>query len=62
MQESKNYSDGTVATGEAPLPELSPRQKDTALALLLLRDIEGVMGGRNGPSIQLRGLIELLGA
>ena len=62
MQEIRTYSDGTVAIGEATLPELSPRQKETALALLLLSDIEGVMGGRNGPSITLRGIIERLGA
>ena len=62
MQVSKNYTDGTVATGEAPLPELSPRQKDTARALELLEIIECVMGGRNGPSITLRCIIERLGA
>ena len=56
------YTDGTCATGTAPLPELSPRQQDTGEALRCLNDIEAVMGGRNGPSIQLRALIETLGA
>lgn len=28
--EIKTYSDGTVATGVAPLPELSPKEQDAA--------------------------------
>ena len=51
------YEDGTIATGEAPLPELSPRQQDAADALKCLEDIEAIMCGRNGPMIRLRALI-----
>ena len=61
MQQTKHYQDGTVATGEAPLPELSPRQQDTRAALGLLTDIES-MHGRSGATISLRGLIERIGA
>ena len=57
MQETKQYEDGTMATGEAPLPALSPREQDAADALALLDDIETVQGGSNGPTIRLRGLI-----
>jgi len=57
----KEYTDGTTATGIAPLPELSPRQHDTKTALRLLTDIES-MNGRSGATISLRGLIERLGA
>ena len=56
------YEDGTIATGEAPLPELSPRQQDATDALRCLGDIEAMMGGINGPSLQLRALIERLAA
>ena len=59
--ETKKYDDGTEATGIAPLPELSPRQQDTKVALGLLTDIES-MHGRSGATISLRGLIERLGA
>lgn len=59
--ETKQYDDGTEATGLAPLPELSPRQQDTKVALRLLTDIES-MNGRSGATISLRGLIERLGA
>lgn len=52
--ETKQYGDGTQATGVAPLPEMSPREQDM---LQCLDDIESVMGGRNGPSIRLRALI-----
>jgi hypothetical protein len=59
-QEIKEYSDGTVATGIAPLPELSPKETDREMALRLayvhLDDIEA-MYGRNGSTIQLRGMI-----
>lgn len=58
---NKEYSDGTVATGTSPLPELSPRQQDTKTALGLLTDIES-MHGRSGATISLRGLIERIGA
>lgn len=62
MIETKEYADGTNATGVAPLPNLSPRQQDAKDALMHLGDIEAVMGGRNGSSIRLRELIERLGA
>jgi hypothetical protein len=58
--ETKKYSDGTIATGVLPLPELSPKQQDTQSAFGHLTDIES-MYGRNGSSIALRGLIERLG-
>ena len=60
--ETKIYTDGTTATGLAPLPELSPKEQDVRDALLHLNDIEAVMGGKNGPSIKLRALIERLAA
>ena len=60
--ETKIYTDGTTATGLAPLPELSPKDQDVRDALLHLNDIEAVMGGKNGPSIKLRALIERLEA
>lgn len=59
--ETKEYIDGTAATGTAPLPEMSPRQQDTKTALRLLTDVES-MHGRSGATISLRGLIERLGA
>lgn len=59
--ETKEYTDGTTATGSEPLPDLSPRQQDTKSALGHLDDIEA-MRGRNGSTIVLRGLIERLGA
>lgn len=58
MIETKKYSDGTSAIGQAPLPSRSPRQQDVAVALLHLDDIEAMLGGRNGPSIRLRAMIE----
>ena len=58
---TKEYTDGTTATGTEPLPELSPRQHDTNVALGLLTGIES-MHGRSGATISLRGLIERLGA
>ena len=61
MIETKKYSDGTEVTGLSPLPVLSPRQQDTKDALRNLKDIENFMGGRSGPSIRLRALIERLG-
>lgn len=61
MLDRKIYSDSTEATGEAPLPELSPRQQDTKMALSHLSDLES-MNGRNGSTIVLRQLIENLGA
>ena len=59
--ETKEYTDGTVATGTSPMPDLSPRQQDTKTALRLLTDVES-MHGRSGATISLRGLIERLGA
>lgn len=32
MIETKRYSDGTSATGTAPLPDLSPEQQDALTA------------------------------
>ncbi len=61
MTEAKEYKDGTMATGIAPMPDLSPRQQDTKMALGMLTDIES-MHGRSGLTISLRGLIERLGA
>lgn len=60
--ETKEYTDGTTATGAAPLPDLSPRQQAKQEAFQHLDDIEAMMGGRNGSSIQLRTLIESLAA
>lgn len=58
MFEKKEYSDGTVAVGSSPLPNLSPRQQTLEDALSDLGDIEAVMGGRNGPSMRLRAFLE----
>ena len=41
--ETKIYTDGTTATGLAPLPELSPKDQDVRDALLHLNDIEAVI-------------------
>ena len=57
MQETRQYADGTIATGEAPLPTFSPREQDAMDALALLDQIEALQGGRNGPTIRLRGII-----
>jgi len=62
MIETKEYTDGTTATGVSPLPDRSPVQQATEEALRHLDDIEAVMGGRNGSSIQLRSLILSIGA
>ena len=62
MIETKEYMDGTTATGEAPLPPLSPRQQDVADGLRHLDDMEAAAGGKSGPSIQLRAVLERLGA
>ena len=62
MIDTKEYLDGTTATGTPPLPDFSPRQQAKQEAFQHLDDIESVMGGRNGPSIQLRTLIESLAA
>ena len=56
-RQTNEYADGTIAFGVAPLPELSPREQALQEALMHLDSIEAVMGGRNGPSIQLRTLI-----
>ena len=58
MISTTEYSDGTTATGIAPLPKMSPKQQRAWTALSLLTDIESIIGGRNGPSIQLRGILE----
>jgi hypothetical protein len=61
VTKTKEYPDGTTATGTPPLPDLSPRQQAVQEALMHLDDIEAVMGGRNGSSIQLRTLITEIG-
>lgn len=60
MTETKEYSDGTTATGMAPLPALSPKQKEVRDAIRHLDDIVSLIGGRNGPSIRLRAFLESL--
>lgn len=55
--QGKTYSDGTKATGLAPLPSFSPKQQDVSDALKWLGDLESLLGGKNGPSIQLRNFI-----
>ncbi len=55
--ETKEYADGTIAIGVSPLPDKSPDQQETEKALRLLDEIEIVMGGKNGSSIQLRSVI-----
>lgn len=57
QSESKTYSDGTTATGPAPLPEVSPAEQDANLAESLLIDLESMLGQRSGASIKLRSLI-----
>lgn len=57
MIETKEYQDGMIATGVAPLPELSPRQQDGIDPHQCLDDIEAIMGGSNGPSLKLRAFI-----
>ncbi len=49
--ESKTYSDGTTATGPGALPALSPQQQ---VLCTLLDTIEAMLGGANGPTIQIR--------
>ncbi|MBL8473817.1 MAG: hypothetical protein JNM98_18650 [Rhodocyclaceae bacterium] len=58
--ETKEFPDGTTATGLAPLPQFSPRQQDVTEALRHLDDLEAAAGGKSGPSIRLRSTIERL--
>ena len=51
---TKRYSDGTTATGLPPLPALSPKQ---LLMIMHLDAIEAMLGGSNGPTIQLRSFV-----
>ena len=53
----KEYTDGTIVTGTPPFPELSPRQQALQEALTHLDDIESLLGGKNGSTIQLRALV-----
>ncbi len=48
---SKTYSDGTVATGSGELPAQSPQQQ---VLCTLLDTVEAMLGGANGPTIQIR--------
>lgn len=48
------YSDGTTATGPGSLPQVSPRQQRAAA---LIDSVEALLGGANGPTIQLRALL-----
>jgi len=58
MNDTKEYTDGTVVTGTPPFPAMSPKQQDKHDALSCLNDIESLLGGKNGPSIRLRSFIE----
>ncbi|MDR2331896.1 MAG: hypothetical protein LBE61_00270 [Burkholderiaceae bacterium] len=49
--DTKIYSDGTTATGPEPLPPHSPEQQRL---LTLLDCVEAMLGGANGPTIQIR--------
>lgn len=55
--ETKQYADGTTATGIAPLPKHSPSVQH---ALRVLTDVESMLGGANGPTIQIRAVLESL--
>lgn len=57
--ETKRYADGTTATGIAPLPKHSPSVQH---ALRVLTDVESMLGGANGPTIQIRAVLESLAA
>lgn len=48
------YTDGTTATGPGSLPQVSPRQQRAAA---LIDSVEALLGGANGPTIQLRALL-----
>lgn len=48
------YTDGTTATGPGNLPQVSPRQQRAAA---LIDSVEALLGGANGPTIQLRALL-----
>ena len=50
----KVYSDGTTATGPSALPSMSTRQQ---FAAKLMDSVEAMLGGANGPTIQLRGIL-----
>ena len=62
MTKIKEYFVGASVSMIDQLPELSPRQQDTVEALLHLDTIEITSGGRSGPTIRLRMLIERLGS
>ena len=53
-QPDKTYSDGTTATGPGDLPSASPNQQRAAM---LIDCVEAMLGGANGPTIQLRGML-----
>lgn len=57
--ETKRYADGTTATGIGPLPKHSPSVQH---ALRVLIDVESMLGGANGPTIQIRAVLESLAA
>lgn len=48
------YTDGATATGPGNLPQVSPRQQRAAA---LIDSVEALLGGANGPTIQLRALL-----
>ena len=59
--ETKRYNDGTIVTGTAPLPEISPREQNIADALRCVDDIEAFfIGGSHELTIRLRGLLRNL--
>lgn len=52
--ETVTYTDGATATGPGRLPPVSPRQQRAAA---LIDSVEALLGGANGPTIQLRAML-----